>query len=258
MALGNFCRCKSRRSEAISKWFRWMTASLALLAMTTAHAYTWQVIDEGLSYTNIDGTHAFQIDPRRFKFDLLTAKDSGDTDTTSAALARKSNAPLVVNGGFFSPEHKSLGLLVRNGQILNPLHPTHWWGVFQIRNGKPSIVPPQQFQNAKGTEMALQAGPRLVVEGEVQKLKPSVDLRSGIGIQKNGNVVIAVTGRTPLSLTAFANLFRKPEKEGGLECMAALNLDGGDSTQLYFKWKGSQIDLPGLSRIANGIALFPR
>lgn len=234
-----------------------MTIAL-FFASFSAHAYTWQVIDQGFAYTNFEGVHAFQIDPKLFTFSVVTAKDFGTPDTTAALLAKKSKSIFVVNGGFFSPEHKSLGLLVRNGQTINPLHPTSWWAVFQIIDGKPGIIPQRHFHQDKDIEVALQVGPRLVVQGQVQKLKPSVDQRSGIGIQKNGDIVIAVTGNTEISMTDFADLFRKSQEENGLDCIDALNLDGGNSTQLYFKWKGSEVNLPGLSRIANGIAVFPR
>ncbi|MDO8526307.1 MAG: phosphodiester glycosidase family protein [Deltaproteobacteria bacterium] len=223
-----------------------------------AHAYVWQKIDDGLFYTETENIHAFQIDPKLFKLSVATAKDQNETDSTVRMMAKKSSAILTVNGGFFSPEHRSLGLLMRDGKVINPVHATSWWGIFEISKNKPEIVTVRMFQPNPDIEMALQSGPRLVINGEIPKLKYSVDRRSGIGIRADGNVIIAVTGDKELSMEAFAELFQKPESKGGLDCKNALNLDGGGSTQLYFSWKGLKVDVLGSSRIANAVAIFPR
>ncbi len=158
----------------------------------------------------------------------------------------------MINGGFFSPEHKSLGLLVRDGKTINPLHPTSWWAIFQIAKEKPAIIPLRSFKANAETEMALQVGPRLVVNGEIPQFKPSLARRSGVGIRRNGNIIIAVTANDEISMEEFANLFR------GLECVDALNLDGGGSSQLYFSLNGFKLEVPGISRIANAITVAPR
>lgn len=235
-----------------------LCSCVPVLMSASAQAYTWKPIDKGLSYTFLGSVHAFLIDPNFFKLGVVTAKDLGENDSTAMMLAKKSQAVLTINGGFFSPEHKSLGLLVRNGKILNPLHPTPWWGVFEIIKGKASIIPPNFFEPNRNMEMALQVGPRLVVNGEIPKLKASMDRRSGIGIRPNGDIVIAVADDIDMSMTGFAQLFQKPESEGGFGCADALNLDGGNSTQFYIHWNNFELNVPGVSRVANGIAIFPR
>ena len=223
-----------------------------------AEAYTWNTVTKGLEYAYTDNVHAFKIDPKFFQFSVFTARDLKETDSTAAMLAKKSGAVLAINGGFFSPSQKSLGLLMREGEVLNPMHKTKWWGVF-YRNGRTSnIVPPDVFQFQPGIEMALQAGPRLVVDGKIPKLKEAVARRSGIGIQKNGEIVIAITDETPKTLQEFATMFQKPEEKGGFGCPNALNLDGGRSSQLYFDYSGFKLDISGIARVTNAITVFPR
>lgn len=230
---------------------------LFFLLNFSAQAQIWKTIDPGLAYTKIGSINAFRIDPKQFRFEILTSRSVGEVVTTVSRLAKKKEALLVINGGFFSPERKSLGLIVNAGTLLNPIHQAPWWAVFQIQKTRPSIIPHRQFQMGPNIEMALQVGPRLVVGGSTPKLKPSLARRSGIGIQNDGHVIIAASSED-LSIIEFALAFQKSEKNSGLACPNALNLDGGSSTQLYFDWNGFLLDLRGTSEVTNAIAVYKR
>jgi uncharacterized protein YigE (DUF2233 family) len=80
--------------------------------------------------------------------------------------------------------------------------------------------------------MAIQAGPRLVVNGKVPKLKSEISQKTAIGINRKGEVILLTT-LYPFSVNELAKLMAKPESKGGLGCRYALNLDGGSSSQLY-------------------------
>jgi exopolysaccharide biosynthesis protein len=72
------------------------------------------------------------------------------------------------------------------------------------------------------------------------------------------NVVLAiVVGKqgVGLSLYEFAEFLRKPKKEGGAGCDAALNLDGGSSTQVCFSYKNTTVSIPGLWAINSAIVV---
>lgn len=228
-----------------------------VLMSNIASAHAWKKIGGGVSYAKLGAIHAFEIDPKKFRLSIATAKETGVKNSTARELAKKTKAILAINGGFFSIENKSIGLLIRQGDVLNPLHPTTWWAVFYLSDKKPSIVLPSAFQKSADVEVAVQAGPRLVVNGKMPSLKPSVARRSGIGIKNDGRIVIAAS-ETELSIEEFAQTFQRSEEEGGLDCVNALNLDGGGSTQIYFNWKGFELDQPGTSLITNAVTVFPR
>lgn len=236
---------------AMNKKLRWIVSSLTLLAMTTVYAHEWKKIDDGLSYAKIGTTHVFRIDPQLYRFSVATASENGLINTTAQELALRSKAILAINGGFFSLEQKSIGLLMRDGKIINPLHSTHWWAVFYLLDQKPRIVLPYAFRKDPKMEMALQVGPRLLVDGKKLKVKPSLAHRSGIGIKEDGTIFIAATQKE-MSMEEFTQLFLE------LDCENALNLDGGGSTQLYFRHKGFKLDIEGPSLITNAITVFPR
>jgi uncharacterized protein YigE (DUF2233 family) len=254
---------------------RTLAITIALLASAlTAHgsqkaAYTWTALDEGLAYAKVyvnQGTdeaprmttvHALRIDPRRLRLDVLTPPKDKPRGDSIENIAKRSGAIVAVNGGFFTPEHKSIGLLVQSGRRINPIHNTSWWSVFGIRNGRASILPPWKAKHVRNYRMAVQAGPRLVVSGRIQRLKDSNPAaRTAIGIAKSGHVIIAATEGARLSMRNLAGIMHSSRNQNGLECPDAMALDGGSSTQLYAKAGKLKLSLKGFSSVPNGIGVF--
>lgn len=226
----------------------------------------WTKIDGGFFYKAISSApgdeeastiHAFRIDPKKFRIDVVTAADEV-AGATAEELAVREKALLVINGGFFTPEHRSIGLVVKNGRELKPIHMTSWWSVFAIAGDTPRIFTPREFKKTKDVKTALQAGPRLVVDGSYPKLKEGVAARSGIGIDFEGFVVIATTSGPGISLADFARRFGSTSSQGGLGCRNTMALDGGGSAQLYTKVKNFSLTLPNVSRVTNGVAVFQK
>lgn len=228
-----------------------MCLCVDVLMCQIALAHGWKKVEKGIAYAKAGNIHVFQIDPKQYRFSVATAPEIGLTNTTAKELAKKSKAILAINGGFFSPEQKSIGLILREGKTINPLHPTQWWSVFYILDQKPAITSLTSFRKDSKMEMALQVGPRLIINGKIPKFKPSLARRSGIGIQRNGNIIIAASEQE-LPMEFFAALLLE------LDCIDALNLDGGGSTQLFFHNKRFKLDIPGPSLITNAITVFPR
>jgi hypothetical protein len=57
--------------------------------------------------------------------------------------------------------------------------------------------------------------------------------------------------------TAFARFLADPPEKGGLGCGAALNLDGGLSTQLVVKLPALALSLPGGWGVPNALVVAP-
>jgi hypothetical protein len=70
--------------------------------------------------------------------------------------------------------------------------------------------------------------------------------------------VVFVVVQGGLSLYELADLLAAPAASGGFTCAAALNLDGGPSTQASFSAHGESIEIPGLWRTQNAIVVRPR
>ena len=160
----------------------------------------------------------------------------------------------VMNGGFFDKDGKSLGLRVSNNKKANALHDANW-GVFFIRKGKAGVLHTRDFKRKYDSYVnitqAVQCGPRLVVDGKTTDLKPQLARRTGIGIQRDGRVIIAVSNGT-LTFSEWANLWAD---SSGLDCRDALNLDGGGSTQISIKTKKKSREVSGLWPIPDVVAI---
>lgn len=232
---------------------------------TPKAAYNWNLLDDGIVYAKYsfpsgeEGSttiHAFQIDPAKARIDVVIA-DRKDAEGASVKdMAAKSKAALVINGGFFTEQHKSIGLLIKNGKVVNPIHRTSWWSIFGIKNSSPFISTPGNFFPSSDISMAIQAGPRLVVDGTYPKLKEGLAARSAVGITRDGKIMIAATEGAPVTMKEIANRMGKSRFAGGLECVNAMALDGGSSVQLYSKIKKFELNLSGISLVPNGIAVF--
>lgn len=248
---------------------------LTIIPLTCAASkkttYVWRNLENGLSYAKIfhnAGTdesprlttiHAFSVDPKKFRIDVITAKKDKKYGEPISDMTVNVRALIGINGGFFTPEHKSIGLLIKSGKKINPMHYTSWWSVFGIRGNTPVILPQWQMKSTRGFKMALQAGPRLVVNGRISKLKNSKKAaRSAIGITKSGHVIIVATEGAGISMHDLAQIMSRSRLINGLDCPNAMALDGGRSSQLYSRVGNFKLSVDGFSRVPNGIGVFKR
>jgi uncharacterized protein YigE (DUF2233 family) len=175
----------------------------------------------------------------------------GTGDTLDArGWRRLMTAIAAVNGGFFDPEGHSLGLRVARGQRVSRLRQADW-GVFFVRDGHAQIVHTRNFTSRRGVSEAVQCGPRLVVRGRPIALKPQWARRTGIGVQRDGRVVIAVADEA-ISFSGWAALWAARD---GLNCSDALNLDGGGSTQLSVQTPKHSIEISGAVAVPDAVII---
>jgi uncharacterized protein YigE (DUF2233 family) len=225
----------------------------------------WLTLAPGLDYTRITPSaqlpsylHAFRIDLRHYRLELAFSEDYKNNINTVADLVKAHQAIVGVNGGFFSPEFKPLGLRVNQGTQHSPLRNISWWGIFFIKNKQPYITTQNDYHPDSNIKFAVQSGPRLIIDGKIPSLKPGAANRTALGITKTGDVILLATENLPLTTLQLAQIMQAPTSEGGLNCINALNLDGGSSTQLYASIDNFQLDVPGYSTIADAVLIKPR
>lgn len=245
--------------------YRLLILLIALLPLYNAQAATqWRTLKPGMEYSELKleadtawGTiHAFRIDPRRYHFSLAFAKDQAKQSSSVKQLAQLEDAMIAVNGGFFSPELQPMGLRIKNGIVRQRLKPISWWGVFYNKNGRYSIASQRSFRLQKSIPFAIQAGPRLIVNGKIPRLKGGVAERTAVGITRDHKIILLVTDDAQLTTTQLAKLMRKSNKNNGLNCYNALNLDGGHSTQLYAKVDKFTLDIIGFSSVTDALVVL--
>lgn len=218
----------------------------------------WQELAPGLDYTTLDlnpGTlHAFKIDLMQNRLGLVSPAEP----STAKEMAIDTHALVVTNAGFFTPADEPLGLRINEGKIVSPLKNISWWGIFYLQNNTPKISSLSNFKLSNNIDFAVQAGPRLLVNKNTPHLKDGADNRTAIGYNTANKVILIVTEDAQLTTLDLAKILVKPEKNGGLGCTYALNLDGGSSSQVYAEVGNFTLDIPNYRPVADGLAVFAK
>jgi uncharacterized protein YigE (DUF2233 family) len=250
-------------------------ASLAAVALLLAPARQgrtqegWQSLVAGLEFQTMVWElpetgfgvelHVLRVDPEVVRLKVLDARDFGTTRLTVKAMAERTGALAVINGGYFDTSDKPVGLVMREGEVTSGLRRRDW-GVLLLNNARAHIVHSRNYQRRKSFTSALQTGPRLVVRGRETTLKQTFTRRSAVGIDRAGRIIIVVAltiePEAQTTLAELGTIMRIPEAEGGLGCLEALSLDGGGSTQLVVNAGGVAFELPGEWPVATALGAF--
>lgn len=257
-----------RRSRAQIKAFGFRTTKyhfcmLMLLSTLTFQtcANTWTKLAPGIEYQDLNTSvlshwshiHVFRIDLNHNKLHSIMANMFAHNQAFAHEFANHSNALIAINGGFFDQQHHSLGLRISNHRQYNPLKQISWWGVFYIKDNVPYISKLSLFSPDKQINFAVQSGPRLLINGDIPALKPGYAERTALGITANHQVIILVTENNPVTTTWLAENLKAPP----LNCVNALNLDGGSSSQLYAKIGSFKINAPNFVGVSDAIVVKP-
>jgi uncharacterized protein YigE (DUF2233 family) len=138
---------------------------------------------------------------------------------------------------------------VRTGDVLQPPSPSSWQSIFLIdEDGDPEIIKINQWSKYRDVaQMAVQAGPRLIVRGHTNKVNKSYHAaRAGVCIQKDGDLLFFATPQDrKFDMWEIGRIARRSEKNGGLGCYDAMLFDGGHSTQMYVAGDDQTIRVDG-------------
>lgn len=239
---------------------------IIFLPITINAATRWHPLTQGVAYAQIDqpfsfplsAIYAFRINLKHYQLELGFTNNKLFPLTTVSDLVRKHNAIIGINGGFFSPDLKTLGLRISHQKKYSSIKRISWWGIFFIKANRARIVALKHFRHNKNIEFAVQSGPRLIINGRIPSLKPGLANRSALGITKSGRIIIAITKNLPMTTTNFAKFMKRPTTKNGLGCINAINLDGGKSSQLYARINNFTLNIPNLAPIADSVLVVPR
>lgn len=170
----------------------------------------------------------------------LTVLDLGaDTETRRATLPeafRQAGLTAGVNGGFFHPDWRPLGLMIAGGHRINRFETTRLLsgvlysdarGVHLVRRGR--------FQDHPGIDALVQSGPYLVENGRaVRGLSDrNSSKRTFVATDWRGHWILGATP-TPLTLAELAECLATPGALAPWPIERAINLDGGSSSGFFF------------------------
>jgi len=206
----------------------------------------WREVEPGLRQRSLcsggEATlHQVEVDPARWTLDAVRVAPA-----TAPAVARDSDAAFAINANFFDPNRKPLGVVVSRGEVIQRPHPVSWQSIFYTTSkSKAAIVLPEQWTTVRDdAAMAVQAGPRLVVEGRATgATRGNASLRSGVCLTADDRVVFFVTTMRRLyDVDEMTALAVRGEDRGGLGCRDAMLFDGGPSAQMHVAGTGISIE----------------
>lgn len=178
-----------------------------------------------------------------------------------SSIAKRNGATVAINGTFFDAYTKEsyktpYGYIVSQGERK---HGGDNRSIFAFdRNLLSNVIHEAEFKEkfeAGQIEGALQAGPRLIVNGKVQldvknegfkdpKILTGGGNRSALGITKDHKLILMTTGGA--TIPQLAEIM----KQAG--AYQAMNLDGGASSGLYYN--GKYLTTPG-RKISNALVI---
>jgi uncharacterized protein YigE (DUF2233 family) len=200
----------------------------------------WTKVAEGIEHRMLNCSrerqrfdlHLVRVDPQRARIDVVLQPNSSAAD-----VARGGGWTVAMNANFFDEQFRPLGVVMSEGRQLNATHPVSWQSVFYVtRNERVRIAPVLRWKDLRaGARAAAQAGPRIVVAGERNRVaRAAPSWRSGVCIDGRGRAVLFATPRESLlDVAQMVELGVRSEEAGGMGCRDAMLFDGGPSTQLF-------------------------
>ncbi len=182
-----------------------------------------------------------EFNPKKSKIDFYTKDEKRNKlknfKRLQAYLKRqKKKMTFAINGGIYDVGNIPMGLYIENGKQQSEIDKRKGRGLFYMKpngvfvlykDGTSAIMELAGYieKGKKGNiKYALQSGPMLCVEGKIHPKfgakSKSKYLRSGVGLNKSGNLVFAITQKST-NLHTFAKLYQEK-----LNCKNALYLDG--------------------------------
>lgn len=236
-------------------WAGWQMQTHRALGELPGGAEVWKAeMTSGSGQVNVTGV-SFPAS----RYELRVIDNPPEKRHSLSAAAERIGAVAGVNGGYFHPDERPLGLVVSGGITLHGYERAKLLsGLVVLRKGKWDLLRASAFKSSDGLEAALQAGPWLVENGiPVAGLNAERRARRTlVGHDGRGNWVLAATG--PITLAAAADLLAQAELPTGIRLRQALNLDGGSSTAFWASTSPQATQIPCFGEVRNYLAIVPR
>jgi hypothetical protein len=193
------------------------------------------------------------------KSTALRVIDNPDGQSLGAVMKRE-KCVCGVNGGYFDPEFKPIGLRVADGSIFSPLRRARLiTGILLQSDRGIEVIRAGEFSRAKRIIAAVQSGPFLV-EGNkrIRGLNDSqLARRTFAGLATNDHALLGVC--SDVSLGQLANILATVPVAADSKIRGAMNLDGGSSSAFWFaREDGSAFSISGQKPVRDFVAVVPK
>jgi exopolysaccharide biosynthesis protein len=193
------------------------------------------------------------------KSTTLRVIDNPTSENDLATLMPRENCLAGVNGGYFDPENKPVGLLISDGNVVAPLRKARLLsGVLIVSNGRIQLLRVAEYSPKRKATAALQCGPFLVDRGQpVPGLNDTRSARRSF-IVTGGSDRAAVGFCSSVTLAQLGKILATPGTAPDLKVQRALNLDGGSSSAFWFAGEHGPFSISEQKTVRNFVAIVPK
>lgn len=227
------------------------TPTATAFAQKVPTAVPWQEIGPGLETArfnfNVGAVFSSSIvlvraQLQSYRVQVIRAAEFGWKRAPVRSLCRLSGAQVCINSNFFDEQGKPLGVVINRGILHSKPHRGGGTltAVLYATPKEVRIVHRDNF-STHGVVEATQAGPRLLADGRpVEGIKTSIlsSNLSGSCIDRTGRLLVyrVASGMFGCTALQLQELLTHPE----IDCMDAINFDGGGSSQLFISTQESR------------------
>lgn len=189
----------------------------------------------------------------------LRVIDNPAGENNLAAVMRRENCLAGVNGGYFDPDDKPVGLVISDGNVIAPLRKARLLsGVMIVSNGRIQLLRMAEYSPKRKATAALQCGPFLVDRGQpVAGLNDTRSARRTF-IVTAGSDHAAIGFCSDVTLAELGKILATPGVAPELKVQRALNLDGGSSSAFWFAGERDPFSISEQKRVRNFVAVVAR
>jgi uncharacterized protein YigE (DUF2233 family) len=189
----------------------------------------------------------------------LRVIDNPISENDLATLMPRENCLAGVNGGYFDPENKPVGLLISDGKVVAPFRKARLLsGVMIVSNGRTQLLRVAEYSSKRKATAALQCGPFLVDRGQpVAGLNDTRSARRSF-IVTGGSDRAAIGFCSAVTLAQLGRILATPEIAPDVKVQRALNLDGGSSSAFWFAGERGPFSISEQKTVRNFVAVVPK
>ena len=220
----------------------------------------------GVEHRRVVLTESNADDEATLDLALLTTKsatlrviDDPAGEDNLAAVMRREKCLAGVNGGYFDPENKPVGLLISGGKLIAPLRKARLLsGVLVASAGRVQLLRTAEYSPKRKADEALQCGPFLVDRGQpVPGLNDTRSARRTF-VLTSGPDRAAVGFCTGVTLAQLAKILATSGIVADLKVQRALNLDGGSSSAFWFAGERAPFSISEQKTVRNFLGVVPK
>jgi len=248
---------------------------IALFVLATGARGEWQIVagnTEASATRGVEQRHVMVQDSGnsgRATIDVaLIAANSGKLrvidnpaggETLADAMQRR-NCVAGVNGGYFDPNFRPIGLLVSERVVISPLTRARLLtGVLCASPNGIEIVRLREFSQKRKFDDAVECGPFLIDLGK--QIRGLDDTRSArrtfAGLARGGNAALGVS--SDLTLAQLGDVLSSVSLRDDFKIWRALNLDGGSSSAFWLRRrKGDAFSISEEKTVRDFVAVVPK